>query len=226
MKIYCINLDVIDKKIDNLLMDKASNKSKISKFNFYSDLRRSLYGEMLARYMIIKEFNIKNNDIKFSYIENGKPIYTNQSEVHFNISHSENYVVGCIDINEVGIDIEYHSDIYLDLFDNNTIFSIEENNFIHKNGIKTPFFNLWVLKESYLKYLGNGLLKALNEVNFVQNGTLTNNVNFNKFNTDKNVRSHLINVFNNYSLAYTGQDNFEKIENVDQNNLEKLLLNK
>nr|WP_268766645.1 4'-phosphopantetheinyl transferase superfamily protein [Lysinibacillus macroides] len=82
--------------------------------------------------------------------------------VFFNVSHSGNYVFCGVSNTEIGVDIEKHHLMDLDLAQH--IFSPEEyKQLVLLTGREQAdyFFKLWTLKEAYIKYLGMGLSMSL-----------------------------------------------------------------
>lgn len=104
---------------------------------------------------VLKENNIQDEIIYNAY---GKP-YLKNNALYFNISHSGIYTALVISNKEVGIDIEKIT-IREKVIDK--ICNSEE-----KKLIKTAddFTKMWVIKESYVKYLGIGLSYGLQNVN-------------------------------------------------------------
>jgi 4'-phosphopantetheinyl transferase len=102
--------------------------------------------------------------LQFSYSSLGKPSLvssTTQDSVCFNVSHSKNTALFAIAHNcDLGIDIEYIRSISdLDQLVKR-FFSSGEYKIIHSlsgNKKKEVFFNMWTMKEAYLKATGEGL---------------------------------------------------------------------
>lgn len=65
-----------------------------------------LIGEILAKTVIKNTFGIDIAKQNFTYTEHGKPYLPDYSDVHFNISHSEKYVVCAVSDKPVGVDIQ------------------------------------------------------------------------------------------------------------------------
>jgi len=115
-------------------------------------------GEALLNYILKK---IKIDDPLYETTDYGKPYLKNYPEIHFNISHSEKYVFCGVSSHPIGVDIEYIQDIDLNIAE--TYFHEKEYNYIINSKNKTKsFFDIWTLKESYLKMEGIGLNLDLN----------------------------------------------------------------
>ncbi|PFD48722.1 4-phosphopantetheinyl transferase [Bacillus cereus] len=138
------------------------------KFQRLSDRYRCLIGKIMIRSTISKQLGLSFNELNFAYNDFGKPYLKNDQNVHFNLSHSGDFVVACIDKSKVGIDIEKIDNIPID--DITNIFYQNEINYIKNNDGNTTnlerFFRIWTLKESFLKYLGKGLSFGLKAIMF------------------------------------------------------------
>lgn len=172
MKIYAVKiLEITEQELDNLcLLISLEKKSKIEKFINKEDKIRTLIGEMLIRYVIVNEFKIKNSQISFDKNIYGKPYLKGYPKINFNISHSNNFVVCIIDDKPIGIDVEKVKQIgYKDIAKN--FFTTSEYNYIIKPSLEikqnlekelNKFYEIWTLKESYIKCKGKGLSILLN----------------------------------------------------------------
>jgi 4'-phosphopantetheinyl transferase len=154
---------------------------------------QSLLGELLVRSVLVQNFKIRNQDIVFGWSKKGKPYLKNQPAIQFNTSHSKQWVVIAVSQKPIGVDVEKIRPIKIDLA--KRFFSdIEFDQFINKKGKarQAYFFDLWTLKESYLKALGKGLTKSLRSFSVInENGrfNLLNNkkpkVYFKQYTMDK-----------------------------------------
>ena len=136
---------------------------KLTFFKHLTNMQRSLWGEILVRKYISDKFIIKPNEITIENYEKGKP-YVKDNLVHFNISHSGDWVLAAFSDNEVGIDVEHIHNVNYDIA--SRFFSPKECNDLfgitNEEERKSYFFDLWTIKESYLKAIGTGLTKPLN----------------------------------------------------------------
>ncbi|AIW87856.1 4'-phosphopantetheinyl transferase Sfp [Bacillus mycoides] len=128
------------------------------------DINRTLIGDLLIRSLVCQKYKISNEEIRFIYNEYGKPFVENFSDFHFNISHSGEWVVCGTANSNVGIDIEKVSEIEA-LKLANEFFSDEE--FYDISSMNSDeqinyFYDIWTLKESYIKTIGKGLYIPLN----------------------------------------------------------------
>ncbi|AQR95342.1 4'-phosphopantetheinyl transferase sfp [Clostridium saccharoperbutylacetonicum] len=159
MKLYALKItqNIPQPLFNNLLSFLSEEKQKkINKFIKKEDADRSLIGDILIREALLCDFQIRN--IKFNYNAYGKPYLINDPHIFFNISHSGDWVVCAINDCEIGIDIEKVDRFDLDIAKH--FFSEKEYfNLIKIAPLKRieHFYDLWTLKESYIKAYGMGL---------------------------------------------------------------------
>ncbi|MCB0804429.1 MAG: 4'-phosphopantetheinyl transferase superfamily protein [Bacteroidales bacterium] len=144
----------------NLLPETVIHNLK--RFRNRDALQRNLLGEVLCRAVLAQKEQISVKDVQTYRKEKGKPFYSDFPQWNFNISHSAEWVVMGFSDSELGVDIEKIRTIDYRLAQR--FFSEEEN--VNLNERKEPekqiyFFDLWTIKESYLKFLGKGLTKTL-----------------------------------------------------------------
>lgn len=161
----------LGKKDEYLAMLPAKAKQRVLQYVRAEDLQRSLFGELLVRRMVSEKLNIPFGEIEIGFSSKGKPMLKGKNDLHFNLSHSGHWVVCAIANKPVGIDVEVIQPGKLKIakrFFTDTeikdLRSKEEQEQLHY------FFDLWTLKESYLKVLGKGLTLALNSFSVVNEG--------------------------------------------------------
>ncbi len=147
------------------------SKEVIEKADTYKheeDQLRHLLGQILSRYAIYHFFGKKHTK-SFKTQEKGKP-YIDNSDCHFNISHSKDKVVVVVSKKQVGIDIEYLRKDKMRVA--RRFFSEEEVQQIQQaKDIDMEFTKYWSLKEAYLKYIGTGLTRPLHSFSVKYNNT-------------------------------------------------------
>lgn len=139
------------------VLDK-DKQARVNRFVKHGDALRTLIADILARLMICSRLDILPHKIEFNCNAYGKPCLKANNAIHFNASHSENWIVCAIDDKPLGIDIEHIKPIDLHIAER--FFSVEENKALEctANDKKLEYFyDLWTLKESYIKALGKGL---------------------------------------------------------------------
>lgn len=99
---------------------------------------------------------------------NGKPVFSEHPEIHFNLSHAGDYVVCVVSQWEVGVDIEGNRAVRASI--ENRFFSEEECRWIQEADSKRlhseRFFRLWTLKEAYSKLTGEGISYVIGKAHF------------------------------------------------------------
>lgn len=115
--------------------------------------------------------------------EKGKPFFFGLQaagqggipEVHFSVSHSGNWW-GCLMAAEpVGFDLEMIREKVNYEKIARRFFTVDECALILTTGADA-FFDVWVRKEAYVKYLGSGLAEGLDSFSVVENGVLLSRV--------------------------------------------------
>lgn len=144
-----------DKLVTYISLEK---QNRINRFHQIYDAQRALIGDILARYLLCKRLGVRNNELIFALNEYGKPFLIHDSNIQFNISHSGRWVTCSIDNFQVGIDVEQVKPIDISIAER--FFSKEEVKSLMNRCIaerESFFFDLWTLKESYVKAVGKGL---------------------------------------------------------------------
>ena len=193
----------IPKNIESHLFKQLSNlvsnekKERIKRLLNSCDVNRTLIGDLLIRSLICQKYKINNEEIRFKYNEYGKPFVENFSDFHFNLSHSGEWVV-CTTANfNVGIDIEKISEIEAlklakEFFSADEFYDISNMNSDEQINC---FFDLWTLKESYIKTIGKGLYTPLNSFSIKKESRtsisykhISKNFYFKQYNIDPNYK--------------------------------------
>ena len=189
-----------------------NERARYHRFRFEKDrlnhlLTRALIRTTLSRYVPA----VEPMDWRFSHNPYGKPLIANSLKwsPQFNISHSNDLIVVAISKNgTIGVDVENikerkNIDGLIDF-----CFNEEEIKYIKldddEDAISSRFFELWTLKESYMKADGKGLAIGLKEIFFtLDEGEIT-------FGTTKIYDEHQPNwnffsskFLNNYALGIT-----------------------
>lgn len=126
------------------------------------------FTKLIGRYILFlilqKQFAIHPDDFSFSYTKHGKPYLIKRPDIHFNISHSGDYIIWAVAEQPIGIDIERITKARMQVA--KRYFSLHELQELEKStpGINqdTLFTHLWSAKESYLKFTGIGITEGLN----------------------------------------------------------------
>lgn len=158
-QIYVIkNKQGISENVFQYLLKFVSKnkKERILKQFKRKEAENILLGDILVKYAIKKSFGIKIKDMIFAKSKNGKPYLCNFENIHFNLSHSGDYVVCIISDKPVGIDIQ---EIITpeDLLMRRVCSDKEYEQIIESKDINNEFTKLWVQKEAVLKKSGIGI---------------------------------------------------------------------
>lgn len=118
--------------------------------------------------------------------ENGKP-YIEKSNLHFNLSHSGNYALCVCGDEKVGCDLEKIKACNLKVAQR--FFCEKEFIALQKNEASPfAFTKMWTLKESALKFSGNGISGGLDSYDFSEyyeeDEFVMNNLHFFSFDKD------------------------------------------
>ncbi|MEK4444263.1 MULTISPECIES: 4'-phosphopantetheinyl transferase family protein [unclassified Niallia] len=164
VQLYSVKIENYENNIEDILyLLSEERKKRILRLRQIPDRIRGVVAETLVRTLIIHRLNIDNNDITLCINNFGKPYLKEYPEFQFNISHSGDYVLCAISDRPVGIDIEEIKDIDLKIADR--FFTNSEINYINQatneNRIKR-FYSIWTAKESYIKFIGEGMSIPLN----------------------------------------------------------------
>ncbi|WP_349947761.1 4'-phosphopantetheinyl transferase superfamily protein [Lacrimispora sp. BS-2] len=99
--------------------------------------------------------------------EHGKPYLKDFPDIHYNISHTDGMVACAIGDRQLGIDVErirpFRQNILKKVFSDAERHRMEE---ISEEDRSQYFFQIWTLKESYLKATGLGITIPLTTISF------------------------------------------------------------
>ena len=173
IRLYTYNISDI-RSIDEVrdLLDRISpeRRDMIKKFRFENDKLRSLFAEVLLRYALREQYGLRSVTIlKDQY---GKPYLQDHPDIHFNLSHSGDWVVCAVGDSRIGVDVERVEEIdempiaddYFAEVERTYLNSISEMNRLDS------FYKIWTLKECYTKYDGRGMGVPLDSFAFVLKG--------------------------------------------------------
>lgn len=155
---YALNIADLDESHLSLLKSNVSDQRRNRVETLYNSekAKQQLASESLIRMVVRKERGMK--EIGFGTCPHGKPFIVGLPNFYYNLSHSGEWVVCATDRAPIGIDIEMVRPVNIDLA--RLYFSTAEYRSLigktepEKNRL---FFDLWTLKESYIKAKGGGL---------------------------------------------------------------------
>jgi len=160
-------------EIEYLLSFVSANKrERILKLKKREDACRTLLADILVRWQVALQTGSSPFEIVYEYNKFGKPLISKCDSGHsieFNVSHSGDWVVAAFDSNPVGIDLEKIEPINVIAIGRQFFSKSEYQSLISKDVvILFHFYELWALKESYIKCLGCGLSKPLHSFSVVK----------------------------------------------------------
>ena len=162
--IWRLNLDLDENSLNelqNLLSEEEITRAEKLKSK---ELRRRFIAARGMLRKILSRYTRKNpQDLKFQYNQNGKPELVD-SQIYFNLSHSQDLALCAVALNPVGIDLEKIKDNLNHLKLAQEYFSEKEYNCIlnlPQEQQKKAFYQIWTRKEAYVKAKGSSLSKSL-----------------------------------------------------------------
>ena len=129
-------------------------QTKLNQYKQFSDQVRCLVAGLLLRHALGDELAAS-----LTIDSNGKPQLTDSS-IHFNLSHSGNYVILGVSDHIIGVDIEVNAPYSPSVA--RKCFTLEEQTWLLSNPnnniqpFSDAFFKLWTGKESIMKAIGQG----------------------------------------------------------------------
>lgn len=132
--------------------------TRANKYYREADRQRSIVSRGALRNILGKYLGLSPAAVQFKATANKKPFVANSDKpIHYNLSHSGDWILLAVSDNEIGADVEFISDTfgYQEILKDN--FSREETDLINPNGGPGVFFLLWTRKEALLKATGQGL---------------------------------------------------------------------
>lgn len=148
------------KRMHSLVSPERSARAR--RFLKERDRLRSLTGEILLRRILRDEYGVLKPVFKAG--KYGKPLLES-GELFFNISHAGPYVLLATGDMPVGVDIEVPRQVSEGVGE--MVFTEGEQRWISRSpNQQDAFLKLWTLKEAYIKAIGLGLHKPLQEISF------------------------------------------------------------
>jgi len=151
----------------------ADERARQARFRFAKDQRRYLVTRALVRTVLSRYAAVRPEEWTFSAGAHGRPAIAGPgaaTALEFNISHSADLVMlGVTSGRTLGIDVESFETRDADISGLDRYFAAEESASLlslapHER--RRRFFELWTLKESYIKARGMGLSIPLNQFSF------------------------------------------------------------
>lgn len=144
----------------------SERQQSIQNYRQLADQNRTVWAELLARYLLCNVIPAEWEEISIERDLRGKPyVKTLKDEWKINLSHSGSWVVCSIGRCNNGVDVETETADFEEIARH--FFSPKEVSALQMMPLtcsKKAFLCYWTIKESYLKYTGEGLTRNLSEV--------------------------------------------------------------
>lgn len=151
----------LDQQHANAALLSNDEKARAARFKFPLHQQRFINARSTLRCILTRYLNQAPEKLSFAYTAHGKPYLANHPSLFFNLSHSNQWALYAITLEEkIGVDIEY----LLKEIDGEVLatrfFSSYESKLLHEISAdkkQTAFFRLWTCKEAFIKAVGEGL---------------------------------------------------------------------
>ena len=149
-------------------------KTRVDNCSNATRRRTIIASDFLTRKMLSSYLDTAPQKIVFAHSSHEKPILPD-GETEFNVSHSGNFWVGCVDENPCGIDIEVIRDVNINT--TKRFANAEEMEYITSQKNKSiALLEIWTRKEAYFKSIGCGIATVLTAVNVLKQEKLDTKV--------------------------------------------------
>ena len=123
-----------------------------------------MIAEKLLETGLKKEYGINLKHEPRAEGEHGKPFLSWRPQIHYNVSHSGNYVVCILADQEVGIDVQIHKKANYERMLERMVSPAQRIEILEGEDPEKEFFRQWVLREAYIKWTGEGLSRDLRTI--------------------------------------------------------------
>ncbi|MBY7731834.1 4'-phosphopantetheinyl transferase superfamily protein [Vibrio splendidus] len=156
----------------------ADEITKVERYRMPSSQTQALYVRNYLRAILSRYACLSPEEWRFEYGEKGKPSLIEKQQIetglNFNISHSKEHLLIAVCQKEgkqvqLGVDIEHaRSSTNIDSIMKHYFSDTELTDLLElsKEEQRERFFDLWALKESYIKATGKGLATSLRSFSF------------------------------------------------------------
>ena len=169
MLLYCTDVNTVTSEQYQAFLSvlDGTRRAKAERYKKHEDRVLSAISYALLLYAL----HLNGNDEAHTviYNEHGKPFFEN-SNIHFNISHTEGAVACAVQNTSVGVDIQKKVEKFEAVM-NRVCTDKEKNSVITSADPKFEFTTLWTLKESILKCIGTGIAGSMTKYDFSENKT-------------------------------------------------------
>jgi len=195
--------------------------ARLTRLHRDEDFQRGVLGGVLVSHLVRRAVHGAQEILQFGTGAFGKPYLLLYPGLHFNLSHSGDWVVGAVSSSAVGIDVEEIRPIDFDIA--RRFFARREYDELMQRASADRldhFFNLWTVKESYIKMHGHGLSQPLDA--FAVYLSESKNINF--FEGDRLIDGVVASVSDaldrhKLALCTLGRSEFEGLEIIPMDHL-------
>lgn len=128
----------------------------------------TLYSKKFLRLVLQRTMQIEVREEDIVYGKYKKPSLRRYPDIHYNISHSGRYMLCAVAKVPVGLDIEFCRERSQEKLARKILNNEEYEIYLNASDRQKCFFRYWVLKESYLKWTGEGITRDLDKLDMTQ----------------------------------------------------------
>ena len=169
MLLYCTDVNTVTSEQYQAFLSvlDGTRRAKAERYKKHEDRVLSAISYALLLYAL----HLNGNDEAHTviYNEHGKPFFEN-SNIHFNISHTEGAVACAVQNTSVGVDIQKKVEKFEAVM-NRVCTDKEKKSVMSADDPSLEFTTLWTLKESILKCIGTGIAGSMTKYDFSENKT-------------------------------------------------------
>lgn len=147
--------EVLEKALE-LLPEKRLEK--LGRIKHENGRRECVAAGLLLEYGL-RQYGLSGKNVTFHENSDGKPYILEQPDLHYNLSHSGDYVALVMSEKAVGIDVEKLREGQTRLVQR--FFAEDETVWLMENWSDGDFTRMWTRKESFLKACGIGMRMPL-----------------------------------------------------------------
>ncbi len=214
IKTYIINIRQLeDEAIFKKMLESVSvyRRQKIALLKNDNDKRRSL-GAAVALNKALGSYGLEERAMEYELGSHGKPFLRFYPEIHFSLSHSKDYAICSIGSEDIGNDIEWvrgGKDNVAQRF-----FAAEELAWIENAADSKErdgrMFQIWTVKESFLKVTGFGMSLSLKDFSVIfeknENIKIRQNINGKTYHAKEYALPLIFNEQAEYKIAVCSPD--------------------
>lgn len=146
-------------------------QARAAAYRFPTHRQRFIAGRAALRSKLAELIGVEPEVLRFGYSAHGKP-FLRDSQIHFNLAHSENLALLAMAPCPIGADLERRRPVEFDLLARQVFSPGELNawNEMSASEKTTAFYRLWTRKEALLKALACGIAEHTQHVSvFIDN---------------------------------------------------------